>query len=210
MRATDVRYACYNHLLAGFPSFDDPVWDKVPREELAEVESGKRPFLHTEFQLFRDDAAKAFYLKITAEDDEVHSTYRLNDETLYTQDVFEMFISDTARLDRYREIEVSPFDVTFTGDIRFMKDGTRALDMDWDLPGFVTVTRHVRADHETLSIWKMPYGAFAAPPAPGKPWRFNVFRVDHSRRGEELQAWQPIGARNFHVPERFAWLDFVE
>lgn len=210
MKATETRYACRNLRLAGFPSFDDPVWDQVSTGELAEVESGKRPFLHTEFQLFRDDAAAAFYLKITAEDDEVHSTYRLQDETLYTQDVFEIFISDTGRLDRYREIEVSPFDVTFTGDIVFQKDGARVLDMDWELPGFVTVTRHVRKEHRTLSIWRLPYAGFAAPPEPGKPWRFNVFRVDHSRRGEELQAWQPTGARNFHVPERFAWLDFTE
>jgi hypothetical protein len=210
MKATETRYACRNLRLAGFPSFDDPVWDQVPTGELAEVESGKRPFLHTEFQLFRDDAAAAFYLKLTAEDDEVHSTYRLQDETLYTQDVFEIFISDTGRLDRYREIEVSPFDVTFTGDIVFQKDGARVLDMDWDLPGFVTVTRHFRKEHRTLSIWRLPYAGFAAPPEPGKPWRFNVFRVDHSRRGEELQAWQPTGARNFHVPERFAWLDFTE
>lgn len=210
MKGTEARYACCNHALKGFPSFEDPVWNKAPKGELLEVKSGKRPFLHTEFQLIRDDAAQAFYMKITAEDDELHSTYRLQDETLYTQDVFELFISETGSLKRYREIEVSPFDVTFTGTITFLEDGSRHLDMDWDLPGFVTVTRHFRKEHRTLAIWKMPYAAFDNPPKPGQPWRFNVFRVDHSRRGEELQAWQHTGARNFHIPERFAWLDFIE
>ena len=102
------------------------------------------------------------------------------------------------------------FDVTFTGTIHFDEDGTRHLNMDWELPGFMTKTHCNEAAHQTISIWKMPYAAFSAEPKPGTPWRFNVFRVDHSRRGEELQAWQHTGARNFHVPERFAWLDFIQ
>lgn len=210
MKPSQTRYACCNHHLPAFPQTDDPVWEKAPPVELLEVESGKRPFLRTEFQLLRDDQEKAFYLKITAEDDEVRSNYRLHDETLYTQDVFELFIAEEGDLSTYREIEVSPFDVTFTGTIHFDEDGTRHLNMDWELPGFITKTYYNEAAHQTVSIWKMPYAAFSAEPKPGTPWRFNVFRVDHSRRGEELQAWQHTGARNFHVPERFAWLDFIQ
>ncbi|NLX83937.1 MAG: hypothetical protein GXZ04_09045 [Clostridiales bacterium] len=210
MTPSQTRYACCNHELTAFPEANDPVWAKAPPAELKEVESGKRPFLRTEFQLIRDDKEKAFYLKITAEDDELHSTYRLDDETLYTQDVFELFIAEGGEITTYREIEVSPFDLTFTGTIRITEGGKRHLNMDWEMPGFVTKTRHNELAHQTISIWKMPYAAFNMAPVPGKPWRFNVFRVDHSRRGEELQAWQHTGARNFHVPECFAWLDFIQ
>ena len=55
----------------------------------------------------------------------------------------------------------------------------------------------------------LPYAAFDRPPAPGTSWRFNVYRIDHSRRGIELMAWQATGEPNFHVPARFAFLDFM-
>jgi hypothetical protein len=209
MKGSDARYVCLNHLLPGLPEAGDPCWEKAAPAELLEVESGKHPFLHTEFRLLRDDSAQAFYLKITAEDDEVRSTYRMHDETLYRQDVFELFLADGGTLRQYREIEVSPFDVTFTGTINFKSEAQRVLNMDWDIPGFVTRTRFFRQDNLTVSVWKLPYAAFEQMPVPGSAWRFNVFRVDHSRRGEELQAWQTTGARNFHVPERFGWLDFI-
>lgn len=205
---TEARYACLNLPLPSFPRADDPAWDKAAPAELLEVESGRRPFLHTEFRLLRDDAAQAFFLRFLAEDDEINSTYRLHDETLYTQDVFELFLADRGGLDHYKEIEVSPYDLTFTGTIDYTEDGRRVLNMDWGIPGFETKTRFDRAVHQTASVWKLPYAAFAGAPQPRSAWRFNVFRVDHSVRGQELQAWQPTGARNFHVPDRFGWLDF--
>lgn len=204
------RYPCINLNLPGLPGAADPAWDSAPPMELSEVESGRRPFLGTEFRLLRDDAARAFYLRIIAEDDLLVSTYRLDDETLYTQDVFELFIADSGTLAHYKEIEVSPYDVRFTGTINWLEDGRRLLDMGWDIPGFQTITRFQAQQHQTVSLWKLPYDGFARAPVPLESWRFNVFRVDHSARGEELQAWQATGARNFHVPERFGWLDFIQ
>ncbi len=205
----EARYACISLPLPSFLRADDPVWDKAPAAELLEVESGGRPFLHTEFRLLRDDDAGALFIRFLGEDDEIRSTYRLHDETLYTQDVFELFLADRGGLTHYKELEVSPYDLTFTGTIDYLKDGRRLLNMDWDIQGFETRTRFTRAAHQTVSVWKLPYAAFDSVPQPGTSWRFNVFRVDHSARGEELQAWRHTGARNFHVPERFGWLDFT-
>ena len=209
MKESQARYACLNLMLPELPEAGDSCWEKASPIELCDVQSGRRPFLHTEFRLLRDDSAQAFYLKITAEDDEIRSTFRMHDETLYKQDVFELFLADGGTLRQYKEIEVSPFDVSFTGTITFRSETQRQLNMDWDIPGFITKTRFSRQENQTLSLWKLPYAAFDQKPTPGNAWRFNVFRVDHSRRGEELQAWQMTGARNFHVPERFGWLDFI-
>ena len=205
----NVRYTCYPVTLKGMPAADDAVWDKAPAGELLEVESGRRPFLYTEFRILRDDSAGMLYVRFVAEDDCLHSTYRMDDEPLYTQDVFELFLSETGALSDYREIEVSPFDVIFTGNIHYIPQGERVLNMDWDIPGMKTLTRHDRAANRTEAVWQLPYAAFATAPRAGDAWRINVFRVDHSPRGIELQAWQATGARNFHVPERFGWLDFI-
>ncbi len=209
MRSRPARYSCANVTLPTVPQVADAIWDTVAPGELKEVVSGKRPFLNTEFKVVRDDAAQAFYIKITAEDDGIHSTYRLHDEPLYTQDVFELFISDAGKAEEYREIEVSPYDVTFCGNILFVSAQEQRLDMNWDTPGFLTTTRYDKKAHQTTSLWVLPYAMFAEKPRVGEAWPFNVFRIDHSVRGEELQAWQATGERRFHRPEFFGLLEFV-
>lgn len=203
------RVPCPSVSLPGLPGAGDACWETAPAFALCEVESGARPFLSTEFRVLRDDGQGALFVLFTGEDDGILSTYRLHDETIYTQDVFELFIAETGSLKTYREIEASPYDVHFTGTITWQKDGSRALNMDWDIPGFVSKTDYFTAEHRVTAVWKLPYAAFSQAPRAGASWRFNAFRVDHSPRGEELQAWQPTGARNFHVPERFGFLDFI-
>ena len=209
MPVSPERYSCYDVSLTGFPEASDAAWDKAAPAELKQVVSGKRPFLNTEFRMLRDDKAQALYVRILAEDDAIHATYRLHDEPIYTQDVFEMFISDAKTLDFYREIEVSPYDVTFCGNISFRSNEDFSLDMDWDTPGFKTRTRFDKENHQTTSVWLMPYSMFKRAPKKGEAWPINFYRIDHSVRGEELQAWQPTGEPRFHRPAFFGLLEFA-
>jgi len=202
------RYACHNASLPPFPLEADACWERAPGGELLETVSGKRPFLATEFRLLRDDAQQAFFLRFLAEDDEVHSIYRLDEECLYRQDVLEIFVAENDNLTHYKEIEVTPYDLRFTGAIENAGAGLK-INLDWDIPGFRTRTRFYREENRLASVWRIPYAAFDRPPAPGTSWRFNVYRIDHSRRGIELMAWQATGEPNFHVPARFAFLDFM-
>ena len=203
------RYDCQNLHVPSMPKAEDSLWDKAPKGELLEVVSGKTPFLATEFRFLRDDKQGALFLRFLAEDDEVRSTFRLNEECLYRQDVFELFIAEGETLREYREIEVSPYDLHFTGDVVYEGSGKLKLNMDWDIPGFLTRTCHQKEKNLTSSVWRLPYAAFRTAPRSGTEWRVNLFRIDHSRRGEELQAWQATGEANFHVPERFGQLFFT-
>ena len=204
----DHCYICINTLVPPMPDAGDPLWDKAPKAELHEVVSGRTPFLATEFRLLRDDSQGALFLRFLAEDDEVRSTFRLDDECLYRQDVFELFIADGENEREYWEIEVSPYDLHFTGTVLYEGPGQLKLDMDRDIPGFMTRTVFHRENYLTGSVWRIPYAAFHHPPRAGAEWRANLFRIDHSRRGEELQAWQATGEANFHVPERFGRICF--
>ena len=137
-----------------------------------------------------------------------NSSFKLLDEPLYREDVFELFLAEEDDLQRYKELEVSPWDVHFDGQISYLADGSRRLNCSWDILGWKTDTKYEKHKNRLTSLWTLPYTAFAFQPSPGKPWRFNAFRIDRSVRGVSLQAWQETGQANFHVPERFGYLDF--
>ena len=202
------RYTCNNVSLPDFPEADNPCWDKEPRGLLSDTVTGNTPFLLTEFRLLRSDTAGALFLRFKAEDDTVRSTFRLHEDCLYRQDVLEVFINEGDDMRRYREIEVSPYDMHFTAAVANLSPDDLKLDMDWDIPGFKTKTRFSKRENQTVSIWRIPYAAFTCSPKAGASWRFNAFRIDHSIRGVDLQAWQATGIANFHIPERFGYLDF--
>jgi hypothetical protein len=202
------HYTCQNLSLPAFPEASDPCWERAPRSILSDTVSGKTPFLLTEFRLLRSDTAQAFFLRFLAEDDIVQSTFRLHEECLYRQDVLEVFITEGGDMQRYKEIEVSPYDLHFTASVDYLSPNNFRLDMDWDIPCFITKTRYSKRESQTVSLWRIPYGAFSRSPQAGASWRFNAFRIDHSARGVDLQAWQTTGVPNFHIPERFGFLDF--
>lgn len=202
------RYPCHNFSLNTQPGPEDALWDQVPAQYLFDVVTGEPPFLATSFQLLRDDAQQLLFIRFRGEDDEVHSSFKLPDEPLYLEDVFEVFLAEEGDLRRYKELEASPWDVHFDGQISFLPDGSRQLNCSWDVPGWKTDTSYEKLKHRLTSVWALPYAAFADKPAAGKSWRFNAFRIDHSVRGVSLQAWQETGEANFHVPQRFGYLDF--
>lgn len=202
------RYLCLNLSMPVMPQAQDPVWDQAAQVFLSDTESAETPFLLTELRLLRDDAQQALFVRFKGQDDEVVSTFRRHDECLFEQDVFELFIAEHETLSSYKEIEVSPYDRHFTGLISFRSPDDFTLNMDWDIPDFITQTDLLRAQNLTFSVWRIPYRAFEVMPKTGQSFRFNAFRIDHSRRERSLQAWQPSGVPNFHVPERFGFLDF--
>ncbi len=198
------RYPCFPVSLSLAPEFEDEAWDKAPHAALCDVVTGQSPLLSTSFQWLRDDGQGRFYIRFEGVAAQRHSTFRLHDEPLWKQDVFELFLCDEGRLDAYKEMQSSPWDVRFDGRIHYDEKGKRHLDMSWDALEWTTHTRFDKDSEKLISIWTLPYGALENKPKSGSSWRFGVFRI----AGEELQAWQMTGASNFHVPERFGYLDF--
>ena len=203
------RIKCRSIDIEGFPERENNAWLNAEKTSLVDVVSGEEPFLLTRFSIFRSDKQQKLYIMFEGQDDEIHSIYRWLDEPLYMEDVFELFISDENKLDRYIELEVSPYDVHFDGMISYDAKNNRRLDMSYDIVDWQTKTHFDQAKNKIVSIWSLPYSAFTNPPGPGVSWRINVFRIDHSVRGRSLQAWQQTCEPNFHVPEKFGFLDFV-
>lgn len=199
---------CRNMACPGFPGAGHAVWGQVETHGFSDVVTGAEPELNTQVAVFRDDGGQALFIRFTGKDEGVQSGFRLHDEPLYREDVFEAFIADENDLNTYKELEASPYDVRFDGMIRFEAEGKRTLSMAYDIEGWQTETVFLPAEQAISSVWKIPYSAFSRPPRAGTHWRVNFFRIDHSARGISLQAWQATGEPNFHVPRCFGYLDF--
>mgnify|MGYP000878871576 FL=1 len=207
--AAPQEYLCKHIPAAGMPEWQDPCWEEAPRHFLSDTVSGGTPFLSTELRLFRDEGQKALFARFLGEDDEVLATYRLHNECLYRQDVFELFIGQTKDPKEYLELEVSPYDLHFVAAVFNDGQGIK-LDMGQDIPGFYTQTALMRKDLKTASVWRIPYSAFDKPPAKGQRFYFNAFRIDHHKtRGRSLQALSATGKPDFHVPSAFIPLVFA-
>lgn len=205
--AASKEYLCKHAKVGEMPGWQDSCWDKAPARPLLDTVTGGTPFLGTEVRLLRDDRQEALFVRFLGEDDEVVSTFRLHDECLYKQDVFELFIAEE-KAERYLELEVSPYDLHFTGDV--VNDGAGIqLDMGREIPGFRTRTALLRDAYKTASVWQIPYSAFKKAPKAGESFLFNAFRIDHSVRGRSLQAMNATGQANFHVTSAFVPLVFT-
>lgn len=198
------RYPCrdINHGQPIGP--DDAVWQQAAKARLVDVVTGKEPELDTFFQWLRDDIRGCLYLRFEGKAKERRSTFKLHDEPLWKQDVFELFICEGSMTDRYYELQSSPWDVRFDGRISYDEKGKRHLDVSWHAKGWLSDTSYDKRSGTLVSLWTLPYEAFEGRPQPGSSWRFGAFRI----AGKALQSWQMTGEANFHMPQKFGYLDF--
>lgn len=199
-------YSCRRRQTAAFPQPDDAVWDGLPEMTLADTVTGVPSAQTTRVKLFHD--GRALYLGFWADDDGVLSDYTRRDEPIYRQDVLEVFFCDTEDPARYKELQVSPHNVQYDADIIYYGPGNVDIDVAWDFPGWTSWTHYDAEAARLTSVWRLPFDGFTAIPSPGDVWRVNVTRCDHSAYGISLDAWSPTGVPDYHVPDRFGWLEF--
>jgi alpha-galactosidase len=125
---------------------------------------------------------------------------------LWDRDVAEAFLQpDPSRPRYYREFEVSPNNMwidldIFPGGLSDLKSGLqRSLWLDPDRQTWAA----------ELAI---PMPALTSNFDPAAVWRANFYRVEGKEEPRFYSAWQPTNTPqpNFHVPEAFGNLRFVE
>jgi len=125
---------------------------------------------------------------------------------LWDRDVAEAFLQpDPSRPRYYREFEVSPNSMwidldIFPGGLSDLKSGLqRSVWLD--------------PEHHTWAAeLAIPMSALNAKFDPAAVWRANFYRVEGNTEPRFYSAWQPTNTPqpNFHVPEAFGKLCFVE
>ena len=228
-------YTCWKTATA--PVIDgrgsDQVWALAETTALFDVEDLDRQRQHsrpTAAKMLWDDNGLYFLFEMV--DADVWSTFTNRDDQIWQEEVVEIFIDpDGDGLD-YAEIEVNPLNVIF--DLLLSRpwaDGGRGF-AQWN-PEFASAVQVDGTVNEPSDVdqgWTvevaLPWAALATdirdvmngmalPPQVDDHWRLNLYRFERLREngavtGEEPSAWSPVGAVDFHRPDRFGLLEFAD
>ena len=128
---------------------------------------------------------------------------------LWERDVCEIFIApDPTEPRKYFEFEVAP-----TGEwLDLAIDSTSGERVaDWEYRSGMEVAAKIEDDRILIAM-KIPWEAYGRKPKAGDVWLANIFRCVGREPERGYLAWQPTFTEkpNFHVPEKFGQLTFVE
>ena len=193
---------------------DDPIWRR-PAAALVDSRDGE-PFRGQATEVWFAWDAQHLYVAGRLEDDDLWSTFERQDDPLYKQEAFEIFIAGDDSGRRYLELQVSARGVTFDARFPTYRRGDEAWDSRWRTA--VSRSGTVNDARDRDRGWSVeaaiPWAeicaetAVACPPAPGLGLRANVFRLDHPGRKEAVAvALSPTLRPDFHAWENAAVLE---
>lgn len=187
-----------------------------------EITWGPRPF-ETTFSALWNEGGLA--VRFQACDTRPWHTMRVRDDSIYEEEVVEVFLDPAGTGRDYAEVEISPANVVT--DLHVIQPAPLKNDRGWDWAGLETVVRTASRAGFTPDSWEalawLPWEGLRAlvrdrvpvPPAPGDRWRFNVFRIKRPHgpadpeRGAIYAAWSAPGGATFHAPAAFRDLHFL-
>ena len=155
----------------------------------------------------------ALYVAASLPDADLWSDYTAQDEPLYKQEAFELFVAATGEGTRYLEYEVSARGVTFDARFSRYRAGDEAWDSSWRAAVAVYGTLAAGDRDRGWSVEAaIPWdelcveAALACPPRPGMRLRINAFRLERpDRKRTQALALSPTRAPDFH-----AWANAAE
>ena len=211
----------------------EAVWAAAQRLELVDVEdlTGQRQFSRTTAvkMLWDDDN---IYFLFDLIDEDVWSTFRNRDDLVWQQEVVEIYLDPDGDGLNYAEIEINPLNTVF--DLLLSRPwgdgGTGFPEWSPEFSSAVRVDGTVNNPDDVDRGWTvevaLPWEALATdirdvmngqslPPQVGDQWRMNLYRFERPREGTEEtgaqpSAWGPVGVNDFHRPDRFGRLNFVD
>lgn len=166
-------------------------------------------------------SADGLYLRFDATDPSPWHTMTQRDDTLWEEEVVEVFL-DLDRSGRdYYELEINPANVVC--DLWMASPWPDKVGhIDWNLAGLETRVQARRDAGSQTTGWTatafLPWSGFrslpssrgiALPPTPGDAWRFNVFRIKrpggaaHPDSDAVFAAWSTPSQPSFHDPSAF-------
>ena len=146
-------------------------------------------------------------------EENLRCTYTRRDDPLYEEDVVELFLApDPTNPCRYFELEFNAKGTIFDAKVVHPTadgSGRPQVDTAWDCAGLDVRPRSL------ANIWEVeiaiPFAGLGVPtPTEGTHWRFNAYRIDYGPPDYYLALSPTRTTRpNFHVPDRFATLEFA-
>lgn len=205
---------------------DENEWNGATESPLRRADTGADAPLKTTVRLLWDD--EYLYIAFFGEDDDAWSTFAYDDENLWEQEVFEVFIDPENKGHTYYELNINPRNAIV--DLFILNGGitrggefinTKKLNMK-GLKHGVFVEGDGGDEGNADFFWSaelaIPFEEFwtadYTPPKPGDMWRMNFFRIERGTKTDPDDDWQaafsfPNGL-GFHIPWRFGKVYFVK
>jgi hypothetical protein len=187
-------------------------WQEAQGNFLVETESGREPKLKSEVKALWNDSY--LYISFKCKDDYKKATMTAYNDKLYEEDVVEVFIDDNRDLKTYIEIEVNPLNAALHYAINNNQKGKKFLyaKIDETLETATIYYEDIQEWHTEIAIPLEEFTTAANnPPLPGDCWGINFYRIDRKEdKDDEYSAWSETGKIDFHMPEKFGQLIFIE
>lgn len=148
-------------------------------------------------------------------DEDLWSDYTAQDEPLYKQEAFELFVAASGEGRRYLEFQVSPRGVTFDARFPRYRAGEEAWDSSWSAAARAegSVDDPRARDRGFVVEVAIPWTEICAetdlpcPPRAGLELRVNAFRLERpGRKGTKALSLSPTRAPDFHAWDNAAVL----
>jgi len=160
------------------------------------------------------------YFLIDGTDSKLTATFKNDYDTLWMEDVFEVFLWPQEKYPVYFEYEISPlgrelpilipnFDGKIMGWLPWMYEGGRKIQKA------VSITGGDAKSDAAIKGWRaelfFPYELLKplenVPPKAGSKWRANFYRMDYDGGKQSSWDWARVGP-SFHEFEKFGTLVF--
>lgn len=193
-------------------------WQSLPRRDRDGKPTGDGLPYDSRIKLLY--SSTGLYTLFDATDKTLTTTGRADNENLWEEDVFEIFLWTDEKLPIYFEYEISPmnnelpilvpnFGGKFLGWLPWHYDGGRKTRK-------ATAARGGKKEpRAAVTGWSaevfIPYELLNplqnVPPQPGTQWRANFYRVDYDEGKSTRWTWAPVGG-SFHEYQKFGRLRF--
>jgi hypothetical protein len=196
---------------------DHASWQKVEWTPMT-TRGGVTGAYETRFKVLYSKTG--LYVLMDGADKKLTATFTKDNENLWTEDVFEVFLWTDERDTMYFEYEISPlnfelpimvpnFDGDFLGWLPWHYDGARKIQKA------VTTRGGPQQSGAAIEGWRaeflIPYALLKplrnATPAKGTKWRANFYRIDHDGGKSVHWNWSPV-EKNFHDFRHYGTLIF--
>jgi hypothetical protein len=180
-------------------------WDGCVRLSLVDCATGRRPKWGTELRLgWTDDM---FHGLFTCQDPNPWATKTKRDDSLWEEEVVEIFVDPFGDSISYFEININPLNAVADLFIRRIRTGLRK-NFAWRCEGLATACGTLA--YGWVAAFQIPFRALGdCHPTRSPVWRANFARIERPKEGkQELTAWCPSFMESFHLPERFGRLRF--
>ncbi len=188
---------------------DEPFWQGLWVYELAELETGKRPYMPTSFRIAWTESDIVFGIRCEDRNTQelAIGTRKNEDNNLWTGDCVEMLLETQNHA--YYQIAVNPAAALI--DL----DRSKGLNSTWDSSarvachigeGYWSAEVRIPVVGEQQAVLNPNFGVAGRQPSDTYPWYFNVCRQRIRGDDAEYSAYSPTSAANFHVVKKFAKL----